>query len=647
MSLKEIERKIYKRGEDDPEGKYGSLGHSNPAEKTENPFAPTFFKAEEGKKDSIWIKEEEEKKAKKKKALRIVMVSLSALILLSGAVWGALYVRKSSFVEDMVAISVSGPGEIQSGDVVLLEIDYKNENRSSLRNAVVHIIYSENFKPLDNLNLEPEGPNSSRYNIGTIGGKSEGKIELRGKFFGTKGLLTYVNVKLEYSSSNFSSQFTTEAKHGILISSSPLEVEVNGPQQVSSGGAATFFVKYKNSGQQVIRDLKMKADLPADFSVTTSEPLPASGGGDIWYIGDLGGGESGEIKISGVLSGRLQEEKKFKFSLGEIGNNDAFVAYNDVSKSVKVIGAAITILQTINEKKDALFVNSGDTLSFRVKFKNVSDTALRDLILTEEISSPIIDYASYREFGEARGTLDSNKGTVAWKAPGLKKLGVLNPGEEGELEFSVKLKDIIPVSSTKDKNFSFTALCRIDSPDIPTPEGENKTISGNGIAVKLNSKLIIRQEGYYNDSEIANTGPIPPKVGEETTFSIHLKAENISNDVTDGKIIVTLAPNVSWKENFLPKDADVEYNNRTGVAVWNIGSLPAGVGTITDPKEIVFQVGLNPSVNMVGQYPKLLISTVFSAKDVFTGQNLETKLGEKDTNLLEDLSVGSSGKVDQ
>ena len=136
-------------------------------------------------------------------------------------------------------------------------------------------------------------------------------------------------------------------------------------------------------------------------------------------------------------------------------------------------------------------------------------------------------------------------------------------------------------------------------------------------------------------------------MGEETTFSIHLKAENISNDVTDGKIIVTLAPNVSWKENFLPKDADVEYNNRTGVAVWNIGSLPAGVGTITDPKEIVFQVGLNPSVNMVGQYPKLLISTVFSAKDVFTGQNLETKLGEKDTNLLEDLSVGSSGKVDQ
>lgn len=646
MSLKEIEGKIYKREEENPEGKAGSLGRSNPTEKTESPFAPTFFKAEEGKKEDIWIKEDEEKKAKKKKTVKIAAISVSALVLLSGVVWGAFYIRKSSFSEENVAVSISGPKEVQSGDLVTLEIDYKNDNRAGLRDAVLHMNYSENFKPLDNLNMESDGPNSSRYNIGTIEGKSEGKIELRGKFFGTKGLLTYVNAKLEYSSSNFSSQFADETKLGILISSSPLEVEVIAPQSVSSGGAVAFIVKYRNSGQQVFRDLKMKAELPADFSVTTSEPLPASGG-DIWYVGDLEGGGSGEVKISGVLSGRPQEEKPFKFSLGEIGNSDTFVTYNEASKSVKVIGAAVTLVQTINEKKDALFVNAGDSLSFKVKFKNVSDTALKDLILTEEITSPMLDYSSYRDSSGSQGALDSNKGTVAWKAPGLEKLRVLNPGEEGELNFSVKIKDKIPISSVKDKNFSFTALCRVESPDIPTPEGENKTISGNGIAVKLNSKIIVREEGYYNDAEISNTGPLPIKVGEETTFSIHLQAENISNDVTDGKIVVTLAPNVSWKDNFLPKGANADYNDRTNEMTWNIGSLPAGVGTITDPKELVFQIGLNPPANLVGQYPSLLKSTVFSAKDAFTGQNLEAKLGEKNTNLTEDLSVGNAGMVTQ
>ena len=602
MSLKEVEGKIYKREGEIPEEKKGAGSSPGLTEKTESPFAPAFFKAEEEKKDGIWIKEDEEKKAKKKKIVKIAAISAAALILLSGLVWGAFYMRKSSFSEDRVAISISGPEEVQSGDLVTLEINYKNENRASLKDAVININYSENFKPLDNLNLESEGPNSSRYNIGTIGGKSEGKFELRGKFFGTKGLLTYVNAKLEYSSSNFSSQFGVEAKHAMTISSSPLEVEVSGPQSVSSGGAATFVVKYRNLGQQVFRDLKMKADLPADFTVTTSEPLPAAGG-NIWYVGDLEPGGSGEVKISGVLAGQPQETKQFKFSLGEIGG-DAFVPYSETPKSVKVIGVAVALTQTINGKKDALFINSGDTLAFKIKFKNISDTSLKDLILSEEISSPVIDYASYRDSSASQGALDSARGIVSWKAPGLEKLRVLNPGEEGELDFSIRIKDKIPVSGVKDKNFSFTAICRIESPDIPTPEGENKTISGNGIAVKLNSKIIVREEGYYNDSEISNTGPIPLKVGEETTFAIHLKAENISNDLTDAKIVVTLAPNVSWKDNFLPKDANVDFNDRTDEMVWNIGSLPAGVGTITDPKELVFQIGLNPPENLAGQYPE-------------------------------------------
>ena len=646
MSLKEIEGKIYEREDEDPKKKAGLSGYSNLSEKTENPFAPTFFKNEERKKEEIWIKEDEERKAKRKKIIKVIALSFLAIVLLSSAVWGALYIRKSSFSEDKVTVSISGPEEVQSGDLVTFEINYKNDNRAALKDAVIHFNYSENFKPLDNLNIESDGPNSSRFNIGTVKGGEEGKIEFRGKFFGTKGLLTYISAKLEYSSSNFSSQFVAEGKYGILISSSPLEIEVIAPQNVSSGGTVSLVVKYRNSGQQAFRDLKMKVEWPDGFAVTTSEPLPASSS-NIWYIGNLEEGQSGEVKIAGTLSGQPQEEKQFKFFLGEFGSNNSFVSYNEASRSVKVIGPTITLLQTVNEKSDNLFVNTGDSLFFKIKFKNTSDVALKDLILTEEISSPMLDYASYRDAGEAQGALDSGKGTVTWKAPGFEKLRVLNPGEERELSFSIKVKDRISISSTKDKNFAFTALCRIESPDIPTPEGENKTISGNGIVIKLNSKIIVREEGYYNDSDIPNTGPLPLKVGQETTFTIHLKAENLFNDITDGKVVVTFASNVFWKNNFLPKGANVDYNDRTNEMTWNIGSLPAGVGAITDPKELIFQIGLNPSANLAGQYPELIKSTVFSAKDAFTGQNLETRLGEKGTNLTEDLSVGSSGVVEQ
>ena len=615
-------------------------------ESEESPFAPAYFKAETKDKSAIWIKEDEEKRARAKKIKKIALISSLALLTISGLVWGAIYLRQSAFSEERVTISISGPERAQSGDVVDISIQYKNDNRASLRDAVLLLNYGEDFLPVENLNLESQGPNASRYNIGTVKGKSEGKLELKGKFAGTKESLAYINVRLEYSSSNFSSKFSAEGKYAVSIASSPLALEIIGSQSVYAGGTVSLTVKYQNTSQQVFRDLKIKADFPADFSFTSSEPLPERGS-NVWYIGDLGGEQSGEMKISGSQGGYPQEVKQFKFSIGDFGSNDSFMSYSDIVKDLKIVGVPVALLQTINNKKDALSANAGDFLAFKVKFKNTSEMALRDLILTEEISSPIINYKSFKNEGDSQGSLNSSSGVVTWKSAGMDKLKSLSPGEEGEVNFTVNLKDIVPISGTKDKNFSFNALCRIDSPDIPAPEGASKTISGNTIAVKMNSKLIVTQEGYYNDHEMTNSGPIPPQVGKETTFTMRLKVQNISNDITSAKVVAILAPGVEWKNNFLPKDASIDYNSRTNEMTWNIGSLPAGVGVITDPKELAFQIAINPSSELVGNYVPLLKSTVFSADDVFTGQKLEAKLGEKNTLLTEDLGVVDQGRVIQ
>jgi len=81
---------------------------------------------------------------------------------------------------------------------------------------------------------------------------------------------------------------------------------------------------------------------------------------------------------------------------------------------------------------------------------------------------------------------------------------------------------------------------------------------------------------------------------------MHLKLADISNDITDGKVVMTLGAGVKWKNNFLPQDTSVSFNDRTNELVWNAGSLAAGTGIITDPKELIFQIGISPSQNQVG-----------------------------------------------
>lgn len=626
-----------------PTGEAGRPKALTPRGMDENPFAASSLGSDLDQRKEIWTKEQEEKKASKKKLAKKILIVAGALAILAGIVWLALFIRRSAFSEEQVKVSLSGPDKVDSGESVNFEINYQNLNRASLENAVLYVKYSENFKPSGNLQFESEGPSTSKFNIGKIAGKKEGKVVLQGKFFGSSDALVYLEARLEYKPSTFNSTFTSAAGSSVFISSSPLFIEVSGPQNAAAGNAVSYIVAYENMGQEAFSDLKIKAEYPAGFSYAGSEPLPAESD-NIWYVGNLGAGQAGQIKVNGTVNGARDEEKTAKFSIGEIGSDNNFISYGDAESTVKIIGSPILLVETINDKKENIFVNAGESLVFKINYKNTGSVSLRDVILSVEAASPVLDYSRI-DTRSSKGEFDSAKKIITWKSSDIPDFGMLAPNAGGEIAFSVPVKSVIPIAGAKDKNFSFSAMARMDSPDIPTPEGANKVVASNAVEVKLNSKLLAGLEGFFNDPEMENSGPLPLKVGQETTFSLHLKVGNVSNDVTDAKVTMTLASGTKWKNNFLPRDASVGFNERTNTLVWNIGSIPAGTGITSDPKEFVFQIGFVPSQNQTGNFPALLAGTVFSAKDVFTGQPLEVKLGEKNTNLTEDLGVGETGKV--
>ncbi|HLM84435.1 MAG TPA: hypothetical protein VK254_04490 [Candidatus Bathyarchaeia archaeon] len=642
--MKETERKIYQKEEnaDSDGGSPDKLKALNPHAADEEPFsASSFGPADLDQKKEVWIKEQEEKKAARKKILKIVSIGLGAVILAAGIIWLAMQIRKSAFSEAQVKVSISGPEKVKSGESVSFDINYQNLNRASLTGAVLYINYSENFKPSGNLQFESEGPSTSKFNIGTIAAKSNGKITIQGKFFGAQDALVYLEAKLDYKPSTFNSTFEAKGNANVFISSSPLVIEMSGPQNAAAGNAVSYTVKYQNTGQEDFNDLKIKAEYPDGFSYVSSDPMPAQDN-DIWYVGKLAAGQTGQVKVNGTVNGTRDEEKTVKFSIGQIGSDNAFISYGETQSSVKIIGSPLVISETINGKKEKVFANASDALLFKIDYQNTGSIGLRDLILSVEANSPMLDYSRI-DMSSGKGEFDADKKIVTWKASDIPDFKTLAPGAQGSLTFSISVKDIIPVSGMNDKNFAFSAVARMDSPDIPTPEGANKIVASNAVDVKLNSKLLATLQGFFNDADIQNSGPLPPKVGQESTFTMHLKIANVSNDVTDAKVVMTLAPGVTWKNNFLPRDASMSNNSRTNELVWNVGSVSAGTGVITDPKELIFQLGLTPS--QAGDFAPLVSQTVFSAKDSFTGQPLEAKIGPKNTNFTEDLGVGEMGKV--
>ena len=204
---------------------------------------------------------------------------------------------------------------------------------------------------------------------------------------------------------------------------------------------------------------------------------------------------------------------------------------------------------------------------------------------------------------------------------------------------------MIPINGANDKNFVISAVAKIDSPDIPTPISMNKIIAGNKIDIRLNSKLVVDVKGYHNDSNITNDGPIPPKVGQETTYAIHWLASNVSNDINNARIEAVLPTGATMTGKIYPEDAKITYNERNNSIVWEIGNMAAGTGILSAPKEASFQVKIKPSVDQVNRFADLIGPSTFYAKDAFTGDDLSSTAGIKNTELQEDGSLGYNYKV--
>ena len=96
--------------------------------------------------------------------------------------------------------------------------------------------------------------------------------------------------------------------------------------------------------------------------------------------------------------------------------------------------------------------------------------------------------------------------------------------------------------------------------------------------------------GYYNDKQIGNSGPMPPTVGSSTTYTFHWSVTNIANDLEDISVESSLPSGIKWTGQIYPSDANITYSERTNQIVWNVGSVAAGSGIISPAKEVAFQV---------------------------------------------------------
>mgnify|MGYP001603194205 CR=1 FL=1 len=557
-----------------------------------------------------------------KKILVISSVIFLIIVVLSGA---GFYYWLTSFKKSQVDFSVSGPTQAASGEPVSYAIYYWNNTKQILQNAVLTIRYPQDA-------IVPGGKVIQNIDLGSIGIGGGGKQEVTLAFIGPDKSIQKLQAGLSYKPQNTSSTFENESIKETAISGSALSVDLKTSDTVLPGVRNIYTIHYKNDTEHVFKNAVIEIGYPSEFNFISSDKPPAKNNNN-WNLGDLNPNEEGDIVVSGTL--KNVESVQFNLAIG-VTQNGKFFKFLETSPQINLAALPLKLDIFVNNE-ESITANPGDFLQFKIRYENNAGVALSDVVLKAKLDGLMYDLPTLKTDGFYNGVTN----TIIWNASNQAQFKNLSPNESGEVTFQIGVRPRYVIRTFRDKNFLLQISATIETLTVP-PSLSVKSLSvTNDIAIKVNTKADLKSRGYYYDSILKNSGPIPPRVNQTTTFTIHWLITNYSSDLSNVVVKATIPEGVKWLDKKAGAgSALLEFNERTNELIWNVGKVQAATGVLLDPYEVIFQLALTPSIIKVNSVVPVISEATLNGEDLFTGNLISATASSVKTDMPDDPGVG-------
>jgi len=539
------------------------------------------------------------------------------------------YLSNNAISNERIKISISGPDGAVGGERATWEVAITNNNSKELSGAALIFEYPAGSKVLD------EGVKGlrSRKILENIGRGQTVRLSFSAFIYGFENESKDIRATLEYTPSGSSVSFSKEELAKITVTRSPVGVSFDLPSEIRAGQEVEIKINYVSNSSSVLENLNLNLEVPSRFVYKSADPKPDTGGGT-WFLSPLNPGEKRTISVRGILSGGELEEKSFKASVGIKDLSGEFSIYGQGVATIQLKKPFLEVDAKINGQ-DSYAARPGESVYVELTYKNNLTVPVENAIIEAVLSGKI--------FNESKtivrlGTYRSIDKRIIWNSSLNNSLARIDPGESGTVSFQLEMLEKITIKTAADKEFSLPMHFEI-RPGVKPPGYEGVDLKGeDSLDIKLISRLQLVRRGFYYSKTMPNTGPIPAKVGQETTFTVILSLTNSTNDLEGVKVRAFLPPYMSWKNKIIPSST-VSYDPNTGELIWDVGDLKAGVGYTSPAKEITFQVGFIPSANQVGQVPDLVTNISAEGHDKFTDQNLQVSVPALTLKLESDPKI--------
>lgn len=214
------------------------------------------------------------------------------------------------------------------------------------------------------------------------------------------------------------------------FSGEEIVLKITAPQTAAGGETILYTIRYENDEQVPLGQAELEVRLPNNFSLNDEEPA-SSDGKNVWQIGSIAAGGSGEIKIRGSLYG----------AEGSAETLQAVLTYKpaDFNSEFQKVATAVTKMQGSfldAEMAGPERILANKETAFKIKYKNIGEELLQNIkifvVAPEDFS-----------FKERRGEKEVNSWGISEAAPNEEKevafFGSFGLSAEGEREFKVQI----------------------------------------------------------------------------------------------------------------------------------------------------------------------------------------------------------------
>jgi hypothetical protein len=583
------------------------------------------------------------------KGFPFVKVLLGALIFFVLAAGFAAYkfFGGSNLISgDNIDITISGPVSVAGGDSLPLDIKIINQNNVSLNAVNLQIEFPDGTRQPDDLSLDMK-----RYSeaLGSVDvGKSIDKL-VKAVLFGEENSKQTIKVTVEYMVPGSNAIFYKTKDYEIIISSSPINLSVTGVNEINAGQSLDYNVEITSNSLSVIKNLILKVDYPFGFNFKSSIPQSVSLDNSVWAIGDLEPGSKRDIKISGSVQGQDGEQRVFKFTVGtpdKSNSKSIATPFTIYSSTVSIKKPFIGINLAINgSTSKEVVVGSGQAIRADLLWQNNLAVQVYDVSVQVKFRGGILNKSSFQVNNGFYNSLDNS---VTFDKQKNNSLASIAPGDQGDTSFTFS-----SFSSASKTGSSFI------NPDIymdvsvtgKRAQGDNvqqEVLYSDSKRIKIAADLKLLSAGYHTVGPFENSGPIPPKVEKETTYTVTWTVSDLLNDINNGKVSTVLSPNVKWLGFTSPSSENITYSPLGGQVVWDVGNIKAGTGITAPARTASFMVSITPSLSQVGTNPSLIGEATLSGTDSFTGVTVSDTKPSLNTDIRSDPNfLSESGKVVQ